>query len=600
VLIVLAGPFAASILAKGNGTTTNPAAAKADVAERLKALGNGQAAEPQATTTAPTATIAPKAGHSESTAPGAGQPAVQNKGLQEILQERLRWIDEFEKVTKILAEIPQASALENRIAAASAELRQLNRTLATAAKTPESLLPESFPKSGSKVSEAMKQALESQQLELKAWATKLEALKTEAANWETQQAALQTERDKLFHTLATTRARILDRDSVASLNSTPSARRLAQERGVNLEWEEKAETLRLEALEAQINLGPKLAAVREHEIEVCRAHVEIETRTIALMQARYTRVAELQEQELEQKADSEKSVARRSNDPLVRFRARREAQLLELEAQVIKNEQYLTTKPAPCLDEQKALADHAVTDFETIKQLLEDGSVSRLDAIRLNNDFRRIGPERDRLVRNELATVEARLQFYENLLTSVELELLQDSLHDTLENDLQNERLAPDVQVKAEQLISEYESKHRTLLLRRKDVLERLSIDAAQTLDQVTRRLDTLNEEYGFIRTHIFWVRDQEPIGLGTVTLLGRELPHLAAGLLRLAREWTKPPLWGSPSAEFIGLSLLMLVLPFAVVRLRSALRRFIECDLPGECVTTQAVAGEARAESVV
>ena len=45
-------------------------------------------------------------------------------------------------------------------------------------------------------------------------------------------------------------------------------------------------------------------------------------------------------------------------------------------------------------------------DFAEIKQLLDDGNVSRLDALRLNNDFRRIGPERGRLLRNELATVE--------------------------------------------------------------------------------------------------------------------------------------------------------------------------------------------------
>ena len=80
-------------------------------------------------------------------------------------------------------------------------------------------------------------------------------------------------------------------------------------------------------------------------------------------------------------------------------------------------------------------------------------------------------------------------------------------------------------------------------------------------------------------------MRDQEPIGLGTLTLLlGRELPHLATGLVRLAREWAKLALWGSPSAEFVATFLLMLILPIGIVRLRSGLRAFIERDLPGEC----------------
>lgn len=42
-----------------------------------------------------------------------------------------------------------------------------------------------------------------------------------------------------------------------------------------------------------------------------------------------------------------------------------------------------------------------------------------------------------------MAAVESQLQFYENTLTSVELELLQDSLHDRLEHDLLRERLSP-------------------------------------------------------------------------------------------------------------------------------------------------------------
>ena len=85
----------------------------------------------------------------------------------------------------------------------------------------------------------------------------------------------------------------------------------------------------------------------------------------------------------------------------------------------------------------------AQADFAEIKQLLDDGNVSRLDALRLNNDFRRIGPERERLLRNELGTVEAQLQYYENLLTSVELELIEDSLVDQVEHDAVLERLAP-------------------------------------------------------------------------------------------------------------------------------------------------------------
>ena len=42
-----------------------------------------------------------------------------------------------------------------------------------------------------------------------------------------------------------------------------------------------------------------------------------------------------------------------------------------------------------------------------------------------------------------MAIAELRLQYYEDALTSVEIELLQDSLHDRYEQELLRERLPP-------------------------------------------------------------------------------------------------------------------------------------------------------------
>ena len=227
--------------------------------------------------------------------------------------------------------------------------------------------------------------------------------------------------------------------------------------------------------------------------------------------------------------------------------------------------------PSPSYEEQKTLADHADFDFANIKELLDDGKVSRLDAIRLNNEFRRIGPERDRLLKNEMATVEAQLQFYENALTTVELELLQDSLHDRFEHDLLRERLPSTRWAEGEALVGELERQHRSLLLRRQRALEKLCDRASHTLVQVTRRLGILDREYGFIRTNIFWVRDQEPIGLPTVTQGAREFNVLVKGLLRLVNETVKPNLWGQPSGEFVVTALAVLILPLVLAAAESA-----------------------------
>ncbi|HKI21430.1 MAG TPA: small-conductance mechanosensitive channel, partial [Isosphaeraceae bacterium] len=355
----------------------------------------------------------------------------------------------------------------------------------------------------------------------------------------------------------------------------------AQERLVNFEWEARVESLRLQVIEAEIGLEVKLAEVSELTLHVCRAHIKIAEKTLEQMRARYRVAAENHDRDLKQAAAKEESKARSSDDPLERFRARHTALLLVLEAQVLKSEQAVATSPSPSLDEQRNLADHALRDSEQIKGLLDDGRVSRLDAIRLNNDFRRIGPERDRLLRNEMATVEAQLQFYEDALTSVELELIQDSLHDRFEHDLLRERVSPSHRSEGESLLNELERKHRRLLVRRRVALEKLSERASHTLQQVVRRLSILEEEYGFIRTHIFWVRDQDPIGLATLVQGARECNYLLNGLLRLAQETTKANLWGQPSAEFLVTALAVLVLPVALVRLRRALWGLIQRGLP-------------------
>src|SRR4028118_1115791 len=110
----------------------------------------------------------------------------------------------------------------------------------------------------------------------------------------------------------------------------------------------------------------------------------------------------------------------------------------ELRARVLRDEETLTTSPSPSKGEQQALADRAIENLARVKKMIEDGHVSRLDALRLtndfrppgagaergrvkkmieaghvsrldalrlNNDFRRIGQEKERIIRHELATV---------------------------------------------------------------------------------------------------------------------------------------------------------------------------------------------------
>jgi potassium efflux system protein len=519
------------------------------------------------------------------TAPTPGAPAsspstTADKPWQQLLQDRLRWLDEYDKASKELkkAKNPERSPEEQALEAQN-ELSRLQAILDQAGRQPETLLPPSYRGLGAAgsaaISAEVKEALEAMTNAVKEGKSKLEALRTEVIKQEAAQSARRAERDRLFQEVAMLKARGAVEEGVPSA-MTARAGRLAHERVINSEWESRVEALRLQVVEAQLALQTKLAGVRDLTLQVYRARIEVAEKTLALMQDRYRAAAESQERDLTAKAAREESRARQSEDPLERFRARRRAELLELEAQVIKNEQVLVTNPAPCLDEQRSLADRAGADYARIKALLDDGRVSRLDAIRLNNEFRRIGPERDRLLRNELAILELRMQYYEDLLTQVEIELLQDSPRDRFEHDLIRERLPASRWAQGEALLAEFERRDRELLVRRRAALEKLSDLTAQTLDQVGRRLAILDEEYGFIRTHIFWVRDQEPIGLTTLNQGVRELQRLVTALGRLVQETTRRKLWGRPSAEFLIAAVAVLGLPIGLVRLRRTLRGWI------------------------
>jgi hypothetical protein len=571
---------------------TDASVLRTETMERLKAYEpatttdtartpGSQTTNAQSTSSSPLATGAGGAAAGLSPA----STATSKKSLPSLLQERLRWLNEYDAAWAALqkATHPEPSPTQ-QLADAAAEIGRLRMIVSQSERAPDSLLPPLFQGQG-KVSSAlgsdMKDAIEATSSELKEWKTKLEALRSEITKSKSLMDARRSERDSLFQCVTALTAKSGEYKSAVTDALTSAERQLAHERLVNFEWELRVETLRLRLIEAQLALETKLAEVRERRAEMYRAHLEVASRTLEPMQARYRVVAEDQERDLTQAKTDEEKKARLSTDAFESFRARRAAELLALEALVLRNEQTLVIPPRPFYEEQKTLADRADFDFANIKELLDDGKVSRLDAIRLNNEFRRIGPERDGLLKSEMSLVEAQLQFYENTLTSVELELLQTSSHYRFERDLMRERLSPARWADAESMIRGLEAKHRQLLSRRRRALEKLSEATSHTHVQVTRRLGILEQEYGFIRTTIFWVRDQEPIGLLTLTQGAREFNVMVKGLLGLVQETLKPSLWGQPSGEFVVTAVAALVCPIALIRLRRVLGKQFKRDLP-------------------
>ncbi len=501
------------------------------------------------------------------------------RALRELVEERLNWLDDWEKAVKdrTAAENPEQTP-EKSAAEWKADLERITSSLSQTAKDPDSLLPKSFRKLSAEVSDAirdeMKQTIDSAQNELKEWSSKREQARANPSRKDGGDlATLRSTRDQTFRRVSGLKARGLEREAAVNQAKNPEARDLAREKLLNFQWESRVENERLRGQEARLALETKRADLAALNLQRIDAHVLLSQKTLDRMKVRYGSLAARQERELQTAAVKEKSIAKNSDDPLERYRAKRTSELLELEAKVLKSESALSIDPSPSLEEQKAKTSHAETDFVNVKKLLEDGKVSHLDALRLNNDFRRIGTERATIVRNELAIASNRLTLAENVLSGVELDLINDARDDRYELDSLVQTLPRSLHPRANVIFDEIELKHTAFLVRERDALQKLADRAEQTHDQILKRIDIIDDHFGFIRTHMFWVRDEEPVGPQTLTQARREGRQLGRAGVEIAGLALDPKSWGRVSPEFMVAAFGLVVFPWPFHRARKALR---------------------------
>ncbi len=370
--------------------------------------------------------------------------------------------------------------------------------------------------------------------------------------------------------LATLRATL---DAAYKSATTDEARQVVRERLVNFRWEAVVAEERLAAAEASLATELRRGEALDLAVKSQDAYVAFTQSLLTTISRRYALVAEIKKASLRAEASREQERASKSDDPVEKFRGRRMAEILRLEAQVVEYERIFSANPGLSIVDQTAQADHADRDFASLKALVSENRVGGLVALRLNNDFRRLSRERSMVQRNELADSAAAHAHYENALTEAELSYINDDRDDRFERDAFIETLPAARRAEAGRAIEAIETQHRDLLIRRKEVLERLLERAEKIHAQVARRLRILDEQYAFIRTHIFWVRDSEPLGESTLVQARRDAARLASAVVKLGAEAVDRTTWGRVSAEF-GLMLLGLtVLPPAIVYGRRRLK---------------------------
>ena len=220
---------------------------------------------------------------------------------------------------------------------------------------------------------------------------------------------MRLERDKIHQAGATLAVSRLDYAAKIGSATSPEARDLAQERLTNFDWDCRVEDERLAAVEAKIALNTQRLDLGTFQIQAKAERVHFTKRLVGLMEERYAALAERQRSELKKAVAKEENRAASSVDPLERYRAKRTAELLDIESQVVAYEKANATSAGLSLQDQYTLADATVTNFAELRSLLDDGNVSPLDVLRLKNDFRRIVPERAQIIRTDLAASDSEL-----------------------------------------------------------------------------------------------------------------------------------------------------------------------------------------------
>jgi len=508
-------------------------------------------------------------------------PSAASKALLVVLEDRQALLKALEETTRSLeaAQNPKPSP-ESQEATWKAQLERLNIQLDQAKTDPKSILPSVFRKPvNDQVPQThlaeMHDAIDDAKNDLKEWQVRLANCKSNTARGSSQSlAVLQAERDAIQQRVAALAPRLSEREGSLSDAKSESEQELANERLINLQWEARLENLRLATQEAKITLESKYIDLIGVEELLYDAQIRRASKALALMQELHQALNKQQQTQLKKAANLEKDRATRTEDPIDKFKSRAKAILLEMEVQALRFEKDLASSPAPSLEEQTKLADRAVNELENLKKMLDDNLVSQLDALRLNNDFRRIAPQRARIVNDDLKKSELLSTFYDNALTSIELEQLNDQRNDEYEQAALLEQLPKTRHDEAIAVFDDFDRQHQVLLARNRAVLEKLSRRAEQTHSQVLRRLRTLDDLYGFIRTHIFWLRDQEPLSVSTLAQANREAYLAGKALVKLARDLSTFRVWDRVSLEFIGGYVGMLLLVWPLVKLR---RRLLE-----------------------
>ncbi len=502
--------------------------------------------------------------------------------LKEIFKARLQLLDLHDSTAALLkgAENPEPTP-EAEAAALKLSTERSRAAIEKSVADPHSLLPEAFrtpetpttEKQLAEMMEAVTAAQEAVDALKKALDDPADTPEKKPAN---PIAQARERREKARQTIAVLQKRIGESEAALANLAADEDRETACERLLNLKWELRVETLRLREADVRFTLETKRAELADARDEATKLDLEISRKRLEAMRQAHRHRVELQRTDLKKASATESARAQHTADPLERFRALRSKELLDEQALLQERELELAATPAVSLSDQTGKAEKAAEDFKRLKALVTGKRSTGLVAQRLNNSYRKLVPERAAIQRNELAMISGQLTRYENELTVVELDQLNETRgHHTLRDELL-QALPTDRKAQALAILEDCERKQEEILDRRRRVLSELVDRADQTRQQVLLRLQILDDQYGFVRTHLFWVRDSPPLSRATIDAAQVEAAELTHALVVISAQPWSWAYWQKVTTDFVWASVGLVLSPWVLYRVRRGLRNLL------------------------
>jgi small-conductance mechanosensitive channel len=356
---------------------------------------------------------------------------------------------------------------------------------------------------------------------------------------------------------------------------TDTEKKLIDLRLENARLEKQMALKSIKILTEEADLAADLEPVLNAELELAEKQLERLEQELELYSKAYEQqLALAQQQKVDSLARKEKEAAT-AKTPAARFIAEWEAELSRSEKNKGDLEQFIVGLERDAADQDKRLATEK-EELAGFRELLKQAGASRRAADRIKLTLRQLRLRRRVLSRPFRQGFSQTINGYRDRRFAIEDTLF--SIRDRWKEGVEAAmaQLSEGEQAAFKAAAGALLNRYRAALQDEKGLLTEAIRLGQQIQITLLARMDTLNALERFIRSRVFWLRDDKPVGAEVLTPIGSEIRNLALWSQKIVSAemtaWLTDNL-RSPVAIFYGL-ILFIALPAGLFYARQRLRR--------------------------